>query len=222
MGISASIGLPSISSDSGCGPRADEAHPAAEHVPDLRQLVEAGLAQEAADLGDAVVVAGRLAAAADVGALGPHGAELGDDDDRAAGAEARLAEEDRAGESSRTANAIIAISGAMARSSSKRPEAVHHRLELPRQPCGSSRRPAAFDAIVPGSPPRRSRPRVRSPNNVPYHPHPHSTTYNAPGQDRQPAGLRTPRESWIPVHGPGRRPSTGQIIGRVTPLTARH
>ena len=38
-------------------PRADEAHLAAQHVPELRQLVEAALAQERADAGDARVVA---------------------------------------------------------------------------------------------------------------------------------------------------------------------
>src|SRR5437764_12708075 len=50
--------------------RPDEAHVAADDVPQLRQLVEAGLADEAADAGDAVVaVAGPDRRAALLGVL---------------------------------------------------------------------------------------------------------------------------------------------------------
>ena len=38
-------------------PRSDEAHVAADHVPKLRQLIEASLAQEAADAGNSRIVA---------------------------------------------------------------------------------------------------------------------------------------------------------------------
>ena len=41
---------------------ADQGHLAPDHVPELRQLVEAGAAQEPADLGDPVVIGGDLAA----------------------------------------------------------------------------------------------------------------------------------------------------------------
>ena len=80
----------------GVRPRADERHAAAEHVEQLRQFVERGLAQDAADGGDAVVVLGGLlhdgAVFADA-----HRAEFPDADFFAAEAVALLAEEDGAG-----------------------------------------------------------------------------------------------------------------------------
>src|SRR5690606_6782408 len=57
--------------------RADDRHVAAEDVPELRQLVDAGLAHEAADAGDAgVVLRGELGSGGF--GIGPHGAELVD------------------------------------------------------------------------------------------------------------------------------------------------
>ena len=45
------------------GPRADDRHGAAEHVEELRQLVERGAPQDPADAGHARIVLGRLDAA---------------------------------------------------------------------------------------------------------------------------------------------------------------
>ena len=82
----------------------------------------------------AVVAARRLAAPADVGALGAHGAELADDDDRAAGAEARLAKEDRAGGIEPHRERDERHQRRDREEQEERPEAVHHRLEPPGQP----------------------------------------------------------------------------------------
>src|SRR5439155_10630234 len=77
-------------------PRPDDAHAALQHVDELRQLVERGLAQECAELRDAAVVLGRLPH--DIAVLGDrHGAELVDHDLAAVDPVAPLLEEDRAG-----------------------------------------------------------------------------------------------------------------------------
>ena len=57
-------------------PRADEAHVAAQHVEDLRQLVDAHLADEAADARDAIVVGRRPARASVLLGVDAHAAEL--------------------------------------------------------------------------------------------------------------------------------------------------
>ena len=57
------------------GPRADEAHLTAQHVPELWDLIDACLAQEAAEPGDARVVLGGPFRALGFG-VDEHGAEL--------------------------------------------------------------------------------------------------------------------------------------------------
>ena len=202
-------------------PRADEAHPAAEHVPELGQLVEAGLAQEAADPGHPVVVAGRLAAAADVGALGAHSAELGDDDDPAAGAEAGLAEEDRAGGIEPDRERDHRYQGRDREEQEEGSETVHHRLELPGEPAGRRgigslrRRLAACPGIAdPGFD-------LRIVCHI-THIHTQRPTTPRRNETRAPAGLRNAPQERLPVHDPGKAPLHGQIIGRVTPLTGGH
>ena len=78
------------------GPRADQRHVAADHVPQLRQLVDVGPAQEPADLGHPVV--GGLGPADDAVGLGvgAHRAQLHDLELLAVLAEAALAVEHRA------------------------------------------------------------------------------------------------------------------------------
>ena len=79
------------------GPRADEAHVADQHVPQLRQLVEPRAAQEAADRRDAVVVLPRPhRAGCRLGVL-PHRTELVDREDAAVLADALLVIEGRTG-----------------------------------------------------------------------------------------------------------------------------
>ncbi len=75
--------------------RADQGHVALEHVYELRQLVEAGLAQEAADARHARVIASRLRHHRVVRRIGRHRAELEHGDRIVVEAEARLAEEHR-------------------------------------------------------------------------------------------------------------------------------
>src|SRR3546814_4689133 len=58
------------------GPRADEAHLAAQHVEELRQLVQPRLADERADAGHAVVVGGRPARHAIALGIGAHATKL--------------------------------------------------------------------------------------------------------------------------------------------------
>src|SRR3546814_15949397 len=58
------------------GPRADEAHLAAQHVEELRQLVQPRLADERADAGHSVVVGGRPARHAIAFGLGAHATKL--------------------------------------------------------------------------------------------------------------------------------------------------
>ena len=58
--------------------RADDAHVALQHVEQLRQLVDAGHADDAADAGDAIVVARGRAVAVEVARLDVHAAELED------------------------------------------------------------------------------------------------------------------------------------------------
>lgn len=60
------------------GARADEAHVAVEDVPDLRQFVEAGGADEGADARDARVVVGRELRAGEFLSVDAHRAELVD------------------------------------------------------------------------------------------------------------------------------------------------
>ena len=81
------------------GARADEGHVAADDIPQLRQLVERGAAQEAADRGapvDALDTAGGAAVNGDeAGVVGDaHRAELEHLEDLAVLADAALAEED--------------------------------------------------------------------------------------------------------------------------------
>lgn len=79
----------------GVGARADHRHAAGEHVEQLRQLVDAGLADEATDPGDAVVVAGGLAFGVGVGPFRVHRAELEDPDQPVVVAVAFLPEQHR-------------------------------------------------------------------------------------------------------------------------------
>ena len=58
------------------GTRADDAHLTAQHVEHLRQFVDAGRADEAADAGDARVAALRRAIACQIRAIDAHAAEL--------------------------------------------------------------------------------------------------------------------------------------------------
>src|SRR3546814_5616359 len=58
------------------GPRADEAHLAAQHVEELRQLVQPRLADERADAGHSVVVGGRPARHAIALGIGAHATKL--------------------------------------------------------------------------------------------------------------------------------------------------
>ncbi len=78
--------------------KVDQGHVAHEHVEELRQLVEAGAAQEAADAGDARVLPGGLAHGGGVGRVaqgGVHGAELEHGDRLLREAVPALAVEDR-------------------------------------------------------------------------------------------------------------------------------
>ncbi len=91
--------------------RADEAHLAAQHVPQLGQLVDRGLAQQVADARDArVALVDRVARALGVG-VDDHRAQLQHLERLAVAADALLAEEDRPASSSRTASAEAASSG---------------------------------------------------------------------------------------------------------------
>src|SRR5690606_22604527 len=58
------------------GPRADKAHVAGQHVEQLRQFVQAGLADEAAHTGGPVIVAARPLRNAILLGIGAHAAEL--------------------------------------------------------------------------------------------------------------------------------------------------
>lgn len=78
------------------GARADEAHVAVEDVPDLRQFVEAGGADEGADARDARVVVGRELRAGVLLGVDTHRAELVDLVGLAKAASADLAVESRA------------------------------------------------------------------------------------------------------------------------------
>ena len=87
-----------LDEDRPLGTRPDEAHVAAQHVPELRQLVEAGAAQEGAEARAARVVAApsRPAPSRCLG-VGAHRAELEHVEDAAVEPHALLAVEDRAG-----------------------------------------------------------------------------------------------------------------------------
>jgi hypothetical protein len=88
-------------------PRADQAHLAAQYIKKLRQLIEAGLAQQAADSGDARVVAQLLGLrpfskrvgiapqhiAQHLIGIGDHGAELEAAEAVAVGANTAMAEQ---------------------------------------------------------------------------------------------------------------------------------
>ena len=86
-------------------PRAHQAHLAADHVPELRQFVDAGAAQEATHAGDPRIVGDLEGGSADLVALlqlaqpllgvGDHGAELEDLERSTVEADPRLPEEDR-------------------------------------------------------------------------------------------------------------------------------
>src|SRR3546814_1897337 len=82
---------------SGMGARADDAHVAAQHVEKLRQLIDAGLAQETAYSRHPVVVPRRQPVGLPVARLRPHGPELVDAERPGVAADARLAEADLAG-----------------------------------------------------------------------------------------------------------------------------
>ena len=75
-------------------PRADERELAFDHVQELRQLIEAGLAKEAADTGHAIIGPGHEQVGVGVAAVGVHRAELADLDQLIVEAVALLAEED--------------------------------------------------------------------------------------------------------------------------------
>ena len=77
------------------GARADDAHIADEHVDQLREFVEAGHPQQAADPRDALIVpAGRFDAMG-IARLGPHAPEFQDIEDPVALSHAGLAKEDQ-------------------------------------------------------------------------------------------------------------------------------
>src|SRR3546814_1310283 len=57
---------------------ADDAHVATQHVPELRQLIQPGLADEAPDPGDPVVVFSSPTGHAIALGVGPHATELDD------------------------------------------------------------------------------------------------------------------------------------------------
>ncbi len=76
-------------------PRADEAHVAADHRHELRQFVQAGLADELADARAAIVVLARPHRHAILLRVHPHAAELGEGEVAPALAHPRLAVEDR-------------------------------------------------------------------------------------------------------------------------------
>ena len=88
----------------------------------------------------------------------------------------------------------------------KRAEAVHHRLQLPGQHPAGRRGIGGLRRRSLARSSRRNRPRVRSQNNVPYHPHPHATTYTTPPRIDRPAreAYATPRGSGLPIHDPGK------------------
>jgi hypothetical protein len=79
------------------GTRADETHRAAQHVDQLRELVELEVAQPGTDAGDAAVAGhGERRSVAGLERSHHHGAELEDAKDPAVPADAFLAEEHRA------------------------------------------------------------------------------------------------------------------------------
>lgn len=78
------------------GARADEGHLAKEDVEELGEFVEGGFAEEAADFGQARILAGLWAGAEGVG-VGAHGAELVEGEGLAAAAGTLLAEDGGAG-----------------------------------------------------------------------------------------------------------------------------
>ena len=78
----------------GRGPTSDSSP--REHVEELRQLVEAGLADEAADAGDARIALGHELGRIGVGLVDVHRAELEDLDQLVVEAVALLAEQHRA------------------------------------------------------------------------------------------------------------------------------
>jgi hypothetical protein len=75
------------------GARTHQRHVAAQHVPQLRQLVQAGAAQDLADTGDAVI-GGDIPRVVAVG-VDPHGAELQQLERMAVLADPDLAEQHR-------------------------------------------------------------------------------------------------------------------------------
>src|SRR5690348_4350957 len=77
--------------------RTYDAHLPAKNIDELRQLVEAGAAEEAADARHAIVVAARRAAARRVTELGPHAAELENAEQAVRAAQTLLPEQDGAG-----------------------------------------------------------------------------------------------------------------------------
>ena len=78
------------------GARTHHAHLAAQYVEQLRQFVDAGRADDAADTRDPVVVATGRAPALQVARLDAHAAKLVHQEQAVAVADALLAEEDRA------------------------------------------------------------------------------------------------------------------------------
>src|SRR3546814_18492153 len=71
---------------------ADDAHVATQHVPELRQLIQPGLADEAPDPGDPVVVFSSPTGHAIALGVGPHATELDDPDELAVFTAAILAD----------------------------------------------------------------------------------------------------------------------------------
>ena len=78
------------------GARAHQRQLAAHHVEELRQLVQAGLADEAADAGDARIALGHELGRIGVGLVDEHRAELEHVDQLVVEAVALLAEQHRA------------------------------------------------------------------------------------------------------------------------------
>src|SRR3546814_10972876 len=74
---------------------ADDAHVATQHVPELRQLIQPGLADEAPDPGDPVVVFSSPTGHAIALGVGPHATELDDPEELAVFTDAILAVQDR-------------------------------------------------------------------------------------------------------------------------------
>ena len=77
-------------------PRADDRHVAHQHVEDLRQLVDAGAADEGADAGDAVIIARGRTVAVVIEPFDAHRAELVHVEELVAASQASLDEQHRA------------------------------------------------------------------------------------------------------------------------------